>query len=178
MKQKAAIRYAQAFFGQVKEDGKVADIYQDLRSIRQLIDQSQELKSFLQDPLTPPEKQREAVRALFSDRVHPATYAFLLFLIGKSRLNDLALICEFFERFYFEKAGILKIIVVSARPLRTDQLQAISAKLKNYFRKDIDPHVEIAPELLGGFQVRVGDLVYDWSVQTQLERFREGVMAV
>ena len=88
-------------------------------------------------------------------------------------MSPLLSICEIFKSYYSQKHGILAVTLTSPFPLREDQTQAICDKLKRHYGKEIQPVREISPQLIGGFKVQVGDTVYDYSIRSQLEKFRE-----
>jgi len=55
----------------------------------------------------------------------------------------------------------------------TDLAKSLRDKLATRFGKRVKLQTQVAPELLGGLVVRVGDELMDGSVKTRLNRMRE-----
>jgi F-type H+-transporting ATPase subunit delta len=64
-------------------------------------------------------------------------------------------------------------VVAAALPLDEADVKALSAALSRALRKEVLLDAELDPELRGGLVARVGSLVFDGSVRTQLQRMRE-----
>ncbi len=66
-------------------------------------------------------------------------------------------------------AGVARVAV----PLRADEERALRQHLERYWGRPVELQIEIAPSILGGVWVRVGDTVIDGSVQGRLETLRQ-----
>ncbi len=173
---RAAKAYAKALFELAQEQRQLAAVYSDMKSIALLVHNSNEFAQFLRNPVIPFQKQIEILIDILKNKISSMTFTFVLFLTEKSRLSELVWVWEAFERLYLQTENILTVTVSSVCPLRSDQVQTICEKLQKYFEKDVQAVMAIDPDLLGGFKVQVGDLIYDYSIQTQLKRFKETVM--
>jgi F-type H+-transporting ATPase subunit delta len=60
--------------------------------------------------------------------------------------------------------------VLAAQPLTEEQMRALSERFAQRLGRKIKATQKRDPSLLGGFLVRVGDVVYDYSVSHQLEQ--------
>ena len=105
------------------------------------------------------------------------TLQFLFFLNGHDRLNILKEIGLEFEKLYFEYKEILKVKIISARELKKEQLETIAQRLNSRFKKNIRYDVGIDPRLIGGFKIQVGDSIYDFSIQNQLDKFEQRILS-
>ena len=101
---------------------------------------------------------------------------FLLFLIEKSRLNILKDIAKAFENIYLNYKNIVPVTIKSAGPIEPKQMQALLKRLQEKLGKEIQPHTVIDKKLLGGFKIETGHVVYDGSLRTQLDNFKEHVI--
>ena len=45
--------------------------------------------------------------------------------------------------------------------------------LKEYLKKEVVLETKVDQEIIGGLKVRVGDLVFDSTIKSQLEKFKE-----
>lgn len=169
---KAAKRYARAFFQLTSEQEELDDTRQDMLALRDISSRSADFQQFIKNPVLPSDQQKTVLQSLF-EAAHPSTLRFLQFLVDKKRLGDMTSICDFFEQFYCAKNNILKVTITSASPLDEEQLSVLQERLESRFNKTIEAIAMLDPTLLGGFRVKVGDTIHDYSIQAQLKRLRE-----
>lgn len=173
---KTARRYARAFFDRTRDQGRLDEVQADLAALQGLIDASADFRALLAHPGLPPERVNQAVGALFRGRLREETLQFIRFLVDKKRLDHLPDICERFIQLYNEHQGILHVRVTSAVPLDSAQEQAFAKKLGAKFKRTVQLGSDTDPSLIGGFRVRVGDTIHDYSIQTMLETFKQKMM--
>ena len=174
--QKSANRYAQALFSFSEDEKKTDIVYHNLQSIRHLIGESNEFTTFLQNPTIPSENRRSILKEIFEKKTDKIVYHFLLFLDEKNRLAFLDYICQAFEHLYFDAKGMLKVTLTSRWELPAEEIHQISLSLKNKFQKTILTSSKVDPNILGGIKIQMGDLIYDYSLQTQLNKFKQSVL--
>ena len=169
----AARRYAKALFELSKEAGQVAEVVGELTSMGDLLDGNPELHGVLFRPLHPV-AQRRAVLDGVTDRIgaSPTVRSFFSLLIDQRRLIDFPAIHEEFERLASEDAGLRRAEVVSASALRDEQLERLRRALSVRTGCEVDVSARVDPTLLGGVIAKVGDLVFDGSLRTQLRQLR------
>jgi F-type H+-transporting ATPase subunit delta len=89
-------------------------------------------------------------------------------------------ICEFYESFLDKEEGRLRAEVSLAMEADDKVIQEIRRKLEDVTGKQVVLNVKIDSNLIGGVVVKSGDLIYDGSVKSQLEkiedRLKEGVV--
>jgi F-type H+-transporting ATPase subunit delta len=100
---------------------------------------------------------------------------FLLLLFDKGRFGFLDDVNDFYQKLADEQKGIARASLVSATELSSDAVDKIREALAKRTGKDIILEVEQDPELIGGIVTRIGDLVLDGSVRTQLLNMRESL---
>lgn len=169
----ASRRYAKALFQLARDRDQLEPVGADLGVLADWLEQSGEFRRFVENPLIPPEKRAAVLQELVGDRAHELTSRFLAFLSAKERLPLLAGICETFRDRYNELQGILRVTIDSATPLTDDQVAQINQRLHVRFGKEIESRVRIDPALLGGFKIRVGDVIHDYSIACQLQALKE-----
>ena len=172
----AARRYAKALFELAKESGQVAEVAGELTSMGDLLEGNPELHDVLFRALHPA-AERRAVLDGVTDRIgaRPAVKSFFSLLIDQRRLVDFPSIRAEFERLASEDAGLRRAEVVSAGPLRDDQLERLRRALSNRTGGEVEVSVRVDPSLLGGVIATVGDLVFDGSLRTQLLQLRSNL---
>ena len=82
---------------------------------------------------------------------------------------------DFYQKLADELKGIARASLVSATELSAETVEKIRAALSKKTGKDIILDVEQDPSLIGGIVTRIGDLVLDGSIKTQLLNMRESL---
>jgi F-type H+-transporting ATPase subunit delta len=166
----AARRYARALFDLARDEGRVDAIQADLTEIARLFERREEYAAMLSPYDITSSNREKAWRALLDGKADALTLRFILFLIAKGRITILEDIVGAFKTMYFEAKGFVAAQVISAHPLPDTQVNAIVGHFEKRIGKTIKAVRELDPSLLGGFQVRFGDVVHDYSINHQLER--------
>jgi len=169
----AARRYARALFGLARDTNALNETRSEVTDLAELFRSDKALHDALMTPLHPA-AERKAVLEALADRAGlsvPVRH-FLMFLIDQRRLVQFEAIQQEFERLANEASGLVTAEVVSASPLddrRQDRLRrALSDRTGHEVRLDI----RVDPELIGGAIATVGDMVFDGTLRTQLNRLR------
>ncbi len=166
-------RYAQAFFDRCQDRNELELVHEDILKIATFIKSSNELQNFLSNEGIPSKTRQEILKNVFREKLKPLSFVFLLFLEKKGRLNLISHICIIFQELYLHAKNILHVKITSSIELKNTQITKIMAQLKHKFKKDIKPEPCVDPKILGGIKIKVGDTIYDYSFQGELERFRE-----
>lgn len=172
-KRSAALRYAKALFGLAQEAGAVESVRAELDRVAEAIKTVPTLADVLVLPMYPAAERRAALQRLAGPLgLSPLLTHFLSFLIDQRRTRDLAAIHDDYVRLAEEAAGRVRGEVVSATPLDPAQLDRIRAALARRMGRELDLAIRVDPDLLGGLVARVGNLVFDGSLRTQLAQLR------
>lgn len=166
----AARRYARALFDLAVEQGRTDAVAADLAALARLAERRADFDALV-GPYTVTQDQRRALwRAILEGKADPLTLRFVLFLVHKNRTPLLPRIIRDYHALHLAARGIVAIDIVSARPLPDAQRQVIVARMEARLGRKVEAALSVDPALLGGFQVRAGDTVYDYSVNHQLEQ--------
>ncbi|MDB4897135.1 MAG: synthase delta subunit [Firmicutes bacterium] len=171
--QVVARRYAQALFDLARDKGQIDQVDDELGMVVSIIDANPQLRTVLDDVLIPDEAKRNLVSKLLAGKVSDLVMNFLLMVIRKRRESQIPAMYRSFLELANEARGIVEVEVRSATPLPDETVRNLEAKLMKRLGKRIKFQTQVAPELLGGLVVRVGDELMDGSVKTRLQRMRE-----
>ncbi len=169
-------RYAQALFELSEKEGVVYPVYISMQEIGTLLREKSDFKVFIQNPLLTLEERERIIKSVFQNRIPKILYTFLLFLNVKDRLNILADIVQCFDEIYLEKNNKMIASLETAFELQKDQVSSIEKKLQEKYRKEISIEHKIKGELLGGFRLLASGMLFDSSIKSQLESFRQKVL--
>jgi len=169
-----ARRYAKALMLIGKEDGQ-AEVYRNqLGAVAELLEGSKSLEQALCNPLYHTEGRRKVLVALLDKLgLAPVMKSFLILLFDKGRLPFIGAIHQYDEKLADELKGVARATLVSAVALSEETVEKIRATLSEKTGKDIVLEVRQDPSLIGGIVTRIGDLVLDGSIKTQLLNMRE-----
>jgi F-type H+-transporting ATPase subunit delta len=172
----AARRYARALFSLAREAGAIEAARDELRRVASLFEAIPELRRTLFRPLRPAAQRRAALRGV-AERMQLSRDVrnFLVYLVDQRRLVDFDAIRAEFERLADDAAGRLHADVVSAGPLRDEQRERLRRALAAHTGREVDLEVRVDPALIGGAIARVGGLVFDGSLRTQLAVLRDNL---
>ena len=99
----------------------------------------------------------------------------MLLLFDKGRIGLLDAINDFYQKLVDELKGVAFASLVSAAELSSEAIEKIRESLSKVTGKEVKLEVKQDPDLIGGIVTRIGDLVLDGSVRTQLLNMRESL---
>ena len=173
---KVARRYAKALLIIGKEDDKAETYKEELNRFSDLITREKELEQAIANPLYDVGGRKKVLQAVIDKvNISKVMSSFLLLLFDKGRFGFLSDINEFYKNLADELKGIVRASLVSATELSSETVEKIRTTLSKKTGKDIILEVEQDPSLIGGIVSRIGDLVLDGSIKTQLLNMRESL---
>ena len=98
-------------------------------------------------------------------------------LAEKRRIAVLPAVVQQFREMLLEYQRILEGELISAVPLEKKQFESIKKHLEEMLGQTVTLQTKIQPEIIGGFVVRIQDLVIDNSIRLQLNKLREKLSA-
>jgi F-type H+-transporting ATPase subunit delta len=165
--------YAEALLNAARKAGQAEDVVENLDAlVNDVFPRDRYLEAFLTSRAVGRERKAQALRAAFQGRAGDLFLNFLLALNDHDRLDALRAIAATAREIYEERTGLMRVQVRSAVPLPDDQRDKLRNELKTQYGRDPVLETRVDPELLGGMTVQVGDVLYDASIRTRLERIR------
>jgi F-type H+-transporting ATPase subunit delta len=169
-------RYAKALLLIGKEDGKAEFYREQLSQFSNLISQNKQLELAFTNPLYDTVgRKRVLVAVIELLDLSEIVKAFLLLLFDKGRIGLIDSINDFYQKLADEFKGVALASLVSATELSSEAIEKIRESLSKVTGKEVKLEVKQDPELIGGVVTRIGDLVLDGSVRTQLLNMRESL---
>ena len=171
-----ARRYAKALLLIGKEDNQVDTYRQELEDFSALIKKEGALEQAINNPLYNAEGRKKVLGSVIEKlALSQVMKSFLTLLFDKGRFGYLSSINDFYQKLADELEGIARASLVSATELSSETVDKIRNTLSDKTGKDIILEVEQDPGLIGGIVTRIGDLVLDGSIKTQLLNMRESL---
>jgi len=173
-----AKRYAQAL-RDLGVERKAYEKYGDqLGALAGAFTDSHDFRNTMLDPSVGLD-DRKAIMAQIAEKysMDPLVKNFSLLLLDKDRFRYLDSIALEYQRLADEFAGRVRGVVTSAQPLNKAQVTKLEKNLSRITGKAVALTEEVDEALLGGVVARVGSVVLDGSVRTQLESMRNAILS-
>ncbi len=170
-------RYARALFELAQEKGLLDQTNRELELVVNMYEADGYLRAFMNDVMVSPSKKREVLSGVLEGKVSPLVLNFLFVVVQKRREPYLPSIYRAFQDLANEALGFVEVEVRSAVPLQEETARNLEARLGAKLGKRVKLRTQVAPELIGGLAVRVGDTLMDGSVRTRLRRMHERLIS-
>ncbi len=165
-------RYAATLLDAAEETGVLDGVRRDVEGVVETVAGSKDLAEFLASPLLGVDVQHKALVAIFGGKLQELTLNFLSLMALRRRANLLVQTLQAFLELVEESEGVVSAEVVSAVALTEDQQERLRGRLATYTGKKVRLQSQVDPSLRGGVVAKVGDTVFDGSLNTHLERLR------
>ena len=171
-----SIRYAKALFQLGGEQNKIDQFMRELGGIKQLFDQSAELKSLFEDRLTDRTKKIGIISNLYDKlSISKEVTNLVVLLINGGREPILDDIIRRYEELYNDYKGLIPAEVCAAYDMAPEDMDALKARIKDLFNKDPLLTATKDGSIIGGLRLRVGWTVYDGTIKTHLKDFTKAI---
>lgn len=172
-----ARRYAKALFSLGKEQGKTEEYSGMLGALAGLYaDGAAGVGDAVTNPLYPLDvRQKVMAKIAESMQADAIMTSFLNLLIEKKRADILPDIAEAMQGMVDKDQNISHGSIVSAVELDNALLEKIQATLEKLTGNKVILETQVDPSIIGGILAKVGDLVLDGSIKTQLNGLKESI---
>jgi len=178
-----AARYAAALFSLVQEGGGEGSedssqlahrVQADMEKLANLLAQSPAFQSLIRSPVIPAPEQAKAVQAVLQKlEIGAPVSHFVSVVVKNRRAFTLPAILSSYTQLQAKARGEMAAELIAAEPLTSTQEEALKAKLKTAFGKNINIHTKINPALLGGLIIRAGSFMIDGSLRAKLNSLKQ-----
>jgi F-type H+-transporting ATPase subunit delta len=169
-------RYASALFGLARDERQIEAVGSSLAALAQALADSRDFSQLIESPLIDRDDAAKAFAAIAGqlglDRI---TSNFLQVLARNGRKKQLQPVIRAFRRLAAEHRGETTAEVVTAHPLKDDQVAALKAQLRARAGRDVAIETRVDPAILGGIKVKLGSQMIDASIRTKLNRLAEAM---
>lgn len=170
-------RYAKAILSIGIERDILDTLREQLTAIGALYERSHEFRSVMLNPSVKLDERKAVVRAMaekygFDDM----TRNFCLLLLDNDRFRFIKGIADEVDHLTDAHHGIVRAQVTSATALEDAEIADIRAALAELTGKKVEVNLAIDPALIGGVVARIGGMVLDGSVRTQLGNLRQSIL--
>lgn len=164
-------RYASALFDLARDQRQIDAVGRSLDALSQALLDSKDFAELIESPLVSRDEAGKAFAALAPQLgLDPITSNFLGVLARNGRKQALRPVIHAFRRLDAEHRGVTSADVITARPLKDDQIAALKSQLRARAGRDVTIDATVNPDILGGIVVKLGSQMIDASIRTKLNR--------
>jgi F-type H+-transporting ATPase subunit delta len=170
--------YALAFMAVAAKSKDATALVDEVGSlVEDVLDRFPRLEETLRSALVSAEDKEQSLDRMLSDRASVPVLNFVKVLARHGRLTILRPIAQILRKLDSERRNLIDVELRVAAPI-SDELQTdIANRVRNALGGEPVLNVIIDPSLIAGFIVRVGDRVFDGSINSRLEQARRDMIA-
>lgn len=169
--------YAQAFLAAAGKSDTSSSAVEELNAVvDEVIQAHPQFREMLQSAFISHEERVAVLDRVLGGRVEPVVLNTLKVMSAHNRLGLLRSVARQSKDLFDRESGLVPVQVRSAAPLSDEMHSLLESTLRS--RLGIDPVIETAvdPEMLAGLKIRIGDTVYDGSLQTVFAKARQSII--
>ncbi|WP_295223295.1 ATP synthase F1 subunit delta [uncultured Chryseobacterium sp.] len=170
---KVAKRYAQGLLDFTNESGQTATVFSEMKDVVKIMKESADLNKFFMTPYIDSKKKVEVANEIFKG-LSASSQNLITLVIKHGRENQLKNIAQEFINKVEDINGVQRVTLTTATQLSKENIEQIlkTSNLVN-LKTSFDLQVNVKPEILGGYILRVGDQQIDASVKSKLNQVKK-----
>jgi F-type H+-transporting ATPase subunit delta len=161
--------YAAAVFARAQETGQI-QAWSDALALLAAIGTDAGMALQIGNPNVPRETVRDIVLQVAGDALSPEAANLVRLLAENDRLVALPELASLYEAMRTAQDGLRSVVVRSAYALTKAEQHALAGALAKRLGGSVNLTVEHDKSLIGGVEIRAGDLVIDGSIRGKLEK--------
>ena len=170
-----ARRYARALFG-LGDARTAAGLLDELAGLSETIVGNDAMRRVLFTPIHARPRRRAVIGELSARLgLRPELRAFAAILVDENRARYLPAICDALRELVERAQGRIEAEVTSARELSAAEAAALEEALSRRVGARVSLKTRVDPSLVAGVVARVGDLLLDGSLRSQIATLGESL---
>jgi len=159
-----------------REDGKVSEYSDNIRTLATLLTERPEINDALLNPLYPLDVRVKVLQELIKAMAAPQIVAnFLRLLLEKRRADVIPEIAQQLQLLVDAHNNISRGTVTTAMEIDDNLMTKVQATLEKITGKKVILEKKVDPWIIGGLVAKVGDRVLDGSIRSQLMGLKESI---
>ena len=171
--------YALALYEISKESSCTDIVENEMRSLKNLLDESLDFKQTILSPLTTgKDKQNILFKIAEQNNFSITSKKFLGFVAKKNRLFFMENIIKSFLNIVSHDKGEIKAKLVSSKELSADEQKKIQDDFSEDLKSPLVIDYKYDPGLIGGLVIQIGSTMVDTSIKTKLKKLEIKMLEV
>ncbi len=168
--------YGQAIFELALEKKEAEGFQNGLDQLMELT-RDESLMALLENPKLPFEAKERLLKEGLGE-IHPLVVNLALLLVTKDDLRLAGDIGSHFQLLFDAYRGIEHAKVTTAVPLDEKDKEILSRRIGEILGRKVTLNLQEDPAILGGFVVRIGDMLIDGSIRQNLDSLGKNLLEV
>ncbi|HHZ85852.1 MAG TPA: ATP synthase F1 subunit delta [Candidatus Lambdaproteobacteria bacterium] len=170
-----ARRYAKALINLAEKD--LENTGKSLTALADVFSNSAELSEVLSDTKVSSQIKQNVLKEILKKiKVSKLVDTFIRYLLAKRRIVLLPNIERAFNLFLQEKLGRIEAGITVAQEISEVTVGKLEKAISRYSGKEVTVNITIDPAIIGGIVTRIGSVVIDGSIHTQLNQIRQSII--
>ena len=171
-----ARKYARALLAIGLKEGNYEALGKDLEKVAALLRENKELQSILMSAVYPVATRKGIAKRVCEPlALAKSTADFIALLIERERIDHFFEIGKSYESLSDVVGNRLRATLVTAMSLSPQLVGGNKSQLESSTQKEVILSVEEDPSLIGGVLTKIGNVIYDGSLRTQLLKIKENL---
>jgi len=170
-------RYAKALIGYGVEKNKLDLLYNEISSLINTLEDSEDLKKFISNPTITKDVKKRVLNELISTSL-PNTSIVINLLSQNNRVNMLLDVCKVFINQYNSYKGIVEVTVSTPIEVSEDLESSIKEYLKSIENGKIKLIKKKDESLIGGFTIDYNNTRLDASLKKRLNKMKKQLKTI
>ena len=166
-------RYAKSFFQLSIQDNLLNDVKSDIDYLKKLFSSSREISQLYINPIIPIYHKIEITNRIFKGKLNDLTLRMMLNVIYRKRDNLIENILLKFNEIYNDYTNIVESEIITTSKLDDENLEYIKSFARKIIKKNIFLKEKIDNNIIGGFNLKVGDKMYDCTVSKKIKEIKK-----
>lgn len=164
-----AIRYAKSLLDLAQEQGKLEEVFNDIKMLDNICKSSREFANVLKSPIIKEDKKNKIIESVTEGRISLLTSSFIKLLGSKGRESNLVEIISAFIDQYNIVKGIHKVKLTTAVEVSDAVKNDFISKIKaSEGIENIELEASVDDSLVGGFVLEMEEWKADASIRRDL----------
>ncbi|WP_323787402.1 ATP synthase F1 subunit delta [Psychroserpens sp.] len=168
---RAAIRYAKAVLSLAVDQKSEEAVNNDMKLIAKTVSENADLDSALKNAIAKQDTKKDILNQVFTG-LNPLSSKLFDVLVDNNRINVVADVASKYNELYEAHIGKEKATVTTAVPMTEDLEIKVMAKIKDLTSKSVELENIVDENIIGGFILRVGDIQYNASIASKLNKLK------
>lgn len=166
--------YARALFEVAKERDVLDTVREQLTQFVDALRADRQLEIFFFSPYFSTAEKKEGLSRMV-EGAEPTFMNFLETLVERQRMPEVFGVRAVYEELWDAENKLLPVEVTSAVPLDEGTVRSIGEQIASGTGNQVQLTTVVDPDVLGGIQVRVGNVILDASIRSRLDKLRKEV---
>ncbi|WP_349408825.1 F0F1 ATP synthase subunit delta [Pseudalkalibacillus sp. SCS-8] len=173
-----AKRYAAALFDVVKEKHSLDQVEKELRGVQAVFEENEKLLTIMNHPKISADDKKSLLSKILGSQLSEPVHNTILLMVDRKREAMIPSMVDQYILLANEERGVADATIYSVRLLTEEEKQSISKTFSERINvNELRVENVIDQDLIGGIKVKIGNRIFDGSVNGKLNRIQRQLVS-